>query len=106
MLSTRAETVSLSHRKAGRMLPRSTQSVPGRRRLSTRLTAYSRRSGDHETTLILVCDRCGHAVNGADLEIADFRLFWGLVASTGWRGLDRPLGPHFCPGCPNGSEHR
>lgn len=59
--------------------------------------AHQRPNGEAELTL--VCDQCGDALKAPGILARDFAVLWRTVAVVGWRGADRPVGPHFCPTC-------
>jgi hypothetical protein len=61
----------------------------------TALPAGAGRDAD----LVLVCDSCGDSVRSAQTAVRDFRVLWEAVTTQGWRGLDRAVGPHYCPAC-------
>jgi hypothetical protein len=63
------------------------------------MTALMRSQAADQSALVVVCDRCGHAVGTTELGMTDFRLLWQILQQTGWGGPERPLGPHFCPAC-------
>jgi hypothetical protein len=53
-----------------------------------------------DTDLLLICDQCGASARAGHTPVRDFAVVWLAATAVGWRGLDRPLGPHFCPSCP------
>ncbi|GAA1358218.1 hypothetical protein [Saccharothrix algeriensis] len=50
------------------------------------------------TTLLLICDGCGRAFDCADPP-RRWRALWERASASGWRGLDRQVGPHSCARC-------
>ncbi|GAA1351768.1 hypothetical protein [Saccharothrix algeriensis] len=54
--------------------------------------------GQHRSTLLLICDDCGRAFDGAE-PVQGWRRLWERATAAGWRGFDRWLGPHRCAEC-------
>ncbi len=56
--------------------------------------------GDHDVSvLVLICDHCGRLHNRPDDSATRWQTLWAHAVEAGWRGLDRPVGPHFCFRC-------
>lgn len=74
------------------------------------MTAIPRSDNGRRPRFILICDDCGR--NGTIAPIAStpetWPVLWSNAHSAGWRGRDRPIGPHCCPTCaaPSTTDHR
>jgi anti-anti-sigma factor len=49
--------------------------------------------------LHLVCDSCGHSLNGINSSMRDWHVVWALVSEQGWTGSPLSMGPCRCPEC-------
>lgn len=57
------------------------------------------RGTDHDTKLVVVCDRCGSALHAKGKRVRDFAAVWTAATYIGWNGNSGPVGPHFCAAC-------
>lgn len=51
------------------------------------------------TGTVLVCDGCGRSRRTTDSHKFAWDLLWLQASQAGWKGSDRPLGPHYCTIC-------
>lgn len=55
--------------------------------------------GADPQTMSLVCDTCGHAVDGIESGAEHWPVVWALISRQGWGGSPLAIGPHHCPQC-------
>ncbi|HEU5109708.1 MAG TPA: STAS domain-containing protein [Micromonosporaceae bacterium] len=55
--------------------------------------------GADPQTLSLVCDTCGHAVDGIESSADHWPVVWAVISREGWGGSPLAIGPHHCPAC-------
>jgi anti-anti-sigma factor len=60
--------------------------------------------GPDPQTLSLVCDTCGHAVDGIESSADHWPVVWALISRQGWGGSPLVIGPHHCPQCFGAAE--
>ncbi|XVV01261.1 hypothetical protein ACQPW3_28110 [Actinosynnema sp. CA-248983] len=48
---------------------------------------------------LLICDDCGRACTVEQSVPSGWQALWTFAVDAGWRGRDRPVGPHVCDGC-------
>ncbi|WP_238014404.1 STAS domain-containing protein [Dactylosporangium sp. AC04546] len=66
------------------------------------MTALLSRDG---ANFSLACDTCGQLVANLAPAMGTWRVAWSLFVEDGWRGAQRPTGPHACGRCPAPREH-
>jgi anti-anti-sigma factor len=55
--------------------------------------------GRDPETLSLVCDTCGHVVDGIESGAQHWPVVWAVISRQGWGGSPLAIGPHHCPDC-------
>ncbi|GGM48259.1 STAS domain-containing protein [Dactylosporangium sucinum] len=60
------------------------------------MTALLSRDG---TNFSLACDTCGQLVANLAPAMGTWQVAWSLFVEDGWRGAQRPTGPHACGRC-------
>jgi anti-anti-sigma factor len=50
-------------------------------------------------TLSVVCDTCGHALDGVESSTDHWPVVWAVISREGWDGSPLTIGPHHCPAC-------
>ena len=55
--------------------------------------------GTDPQKLSLVCDSCGHTLDGIESHVDHWPVVWALISRQGWAGSPLPIGPHHCPQC-------
>ena len=55
--------------------------------------------GADPQTISLVCDTCGHALDGIESGQEHWPVVWALVTRQGWGGSPLVIGPHYCGQC-------
>lgn len=65
------------------------------------MTAIRRYDAAEPFRFTFICDDCGHSETKIASSTApkDWPLLWRQAHVEGWRGRDRPIGPHRCPRC-------
>ncbi|GAA0248706.1 hypothetical protein GCM10010492_55780 [Saccharothrix mutabilis subsp. mutabilis] len=48
---------------------------------------------------LLICDDCGRAFAVEHPSPLEWLVLWTHAVEAGWRGRDRPVGPHVCERC-------
>lgn len=55
--------------------------------------------GAYPQTISLVCDTCGHTLDGIESSQEHWPVVWALITRQGWGGSPLVIGPHYCAQC-------